>query len=1396
MATRLACVRSCFMLLLLVLTGLVWGQAIVEPSDGLLFQGEPGGPFTARFDTTVSEVASSSEIVASADSTASAAAHARLLADAEVIAQDRPSARSQATTRQLVRSTMRQPLLMVERSAGETTVYAASQLLIKWEEGRSQAVLERLLAKLGYRLGRPLLLPGWYRVEVPVDSRDLDFLDRARSALRAGGAARADRDHIVSIAATTNDTRFAELYGLHNTGQTGGTTDADIDAIEAWGLETGDSSIVVGVIDTGIDYNHPDLAANIWTNPGEIPGNGIDDDGNGFIDDIHGWDFSSNDNDPMDDNHHGTHVAGTIGAVGDNGRGVVGVAQQVRLAALKFLNSSGNGLISNAVDAIEYATRMGFPITNNSWTGTFADSSLQEAVTRAGQAGSLFVAAAGNRNNNIDSQPEYPAAFSDAHILSVAASDHNDALAGFSNYGSSRVDLAAPGNAILSTVPDDAYGYLNGTSMAAPHVAGAAVLVKARYPGLSALGIIDRLLGTVDQKADLDGNVKTGGRLNVRRALGTGAPDRFSLTWSGVSQVAWSSNHQADWFTLSPASGSLSPHTPVETTVQLSGAAALPAGNYEEWITFIINGQSIQRRVRLQIIGTVVVLPDSDFVTGGAPGGPFLPASRTYTIVNHLEDTVSFSITSDRPWLTLSRTSATLAFGDSQDVTIGLSANALAPGTYEGRVTFSNTTNGLGSRTLDIQLTVSSAGALYVTPASALEASGFPGGPFAPSSLTYSLQNVGGQTLAWSAGVSTDWVSLGVTSGSLAPGGTSNTTVQLNQRSTQLATGTYTTTVSFYQNGSVTQTREVRLTVKRPPELSVEPASAVGFSGLRGEPYLPAHHSWTVTNLGDASLAWSLSTSAAWLSLSVSTAPLAAGETRQVIAGWNSQALALEPGGYTATVTMENLTNGAGNTSREVHLDVQAPARLEVQSTDSYALRGHAETLPFPRQKTYICTNTSTMAFELAVTADVPWLDVSPSQVTLASGASQLVTISVTGTTAFAAGSYTGTVTFENLVNGVGDTDRVVEMSLSERAILAVYRLFAVGWQFSESGLERVVRRGHLVMDRESGTMTLVSNWRDHGEQVFQVQDWSHERLVRETTAGRGEDEHVTVAQLTGSADNPQRLQVQVLEGRVRPSWDIGGGIFSDLPLAYRGQWREIDRAGEVALAARITARLDHRLTRQLNDTGSSPEDAVQALANELLDLNVTQVPDEQPWDPVAAPDDQVSAEPVTVYLLRSYLIHEQDSGRDLQRRAGYLIVNRSTWEATLISTWWEEGQRWYQVQDEAVLFQQLGDDRRRSEQLLFASGVNNDAAGISLQWLDGYVRANYPVSASNRQDLPPFLRGEWWESRDGSQLGGRLLARIDRGLTSVYNLRNLDHQAAVLQIIDDLESNNWTRID
>jgi subtilisin family serine protease len=468
--------------------------------------------------------------------------------------------------------------------------------------GQQVGSANALLAKTnkGLKASRRLSEEGLFLVEAPAGRT---FAEQRTALAKLGGIDFFEPDFVLSAATTMPDDLFAGgQWSLNNLAQTGGTIDADIDAPEAWNLAQGDGSVVVGVIDSGIDDTHPDLAANIWTNPNEVANDGVDNDANGYVDDIHGWDFVSYDNSPLDDNGHGTHVAGTIAAAGNNGIGVTGVNWNAKVVPLKFMGADGRGYLSDAVAAINYATNLrskgiNLRVTNNSWGGGGYSSTLFNAIKRSGDAGTMFVAAAGNDGADNDASLSYPASYNLANVIAVAATDHNDALASFSNYGATQVDLAAPGVSILSTVPGG-YSSFSGTSMASPHVAGAAALAWAYNPSATVQSVRDALLSGVDKVASLAGKVATGGRLNVFNTL-----TRVGFAVSSSS----------------PSAGQTLMDRPVDFVVNFGNAYA---ANSVEPSDLAVNG----------IAASSVLLTDADTLTFRYSTSPLTTVSGTQTM--------------------------------------------------------------------------------------------------------------------------------------------------------------------------------------------------------------------------------------------------------------------------------------------------------------------------------------------------------------------------------------------------------------------------------------------------------------------------------------------------------------------------------------------------------------------------------------------------------------------------------------------------------------------------------------------------------------------------------------------------------------------------------------------
>lgn len=319
---------------------------------------------------------------------------------------------------------------------------------------------------------------------------------------------RCEANTLYSTHATPNDPQFSSQYAH-----------ARVSSESAWNQTTGATSVVVAVVDTGVNYNHPDLSANITTNGGEVPANGVDDDGNGYVDDYHGYDFAAIDGDPADENGHGSHCAGIIGAKGNNGAGVTGINWNVGILPVRVLDAAGSGTNADVAAGIRYAVSRGVSTISLSLGGEGESGTIDDAIAAAREARILVVAAAGNQSTNNDVVPVYPASSALDNVLSVAASTSSDRLASFSNYGASSVDVAAPGEEILSTWLGSSYEYSDGTSMATPLVAGLAALIKSVNSSLGYYEMKGIIMGTVDPISSMSTRILSKGRINASAAV-------------------------------------------------------------------------------------------------------------------------------------------------------------------------------------------------------------------------------------------------------------------------------------------------------------------------------------------------------------------------------------------------------------------------------------------------------------------------------------------------------------------------------------------------------------------------------------------------------------------------------------------------------------------------------------------------------------------------------------------------------------------------------------------------------------------------------------------------------------------------------------------------------------
>lgn len=371
--------------------------------------------------------------------------------------------------------------------------------------------------------------------------RKLKLLTRINALRQSGLFEFVEPDYVLTANAAPSDSAYQDgtLWGLQR-----------ISAASAWDLTTGSTNIIVAVVDSGIRHTHQDLAAQIWRNPGEIAGNGADDDGDGIVDNVYGLNAISNSGNTSDDNSHGTHVSGTIGAAANNAGAVVGVCWKVRLMACKFLDVTGNGYTSDAVECIDFAVANGARVINCSWGGGEYSQALFNSLSSARTAGVLVVVAAGNDGFNNDAMPTYPASYNLDNLIVVAAINQSDGLASFSNYGSTSVDLAAPGVGIYSCTAanDAAYDTYQGTSMAAPHVTGVAALLLAQSPGLSLATLRQRLLSSTVPLASLSGRCVTGGRVDAFKALSTVPDGILEISTTTSSSPPFSPGSSVNFF--------------------------------------------------------------------------------------------------------------------------------------------------------------------------------------------------------------------------------------------------------------------------------------------------------------------------------------------------------------------------------------------------------------------------------------------------------------------------------------------------------------------------------------------------------------------------------------------------------------------------------------------------------------------------------------------------------------------------------------------------------------------------------------------------------------------------------------------------------------------------------
>ncbi|HEU4510523.1 MAG TPA: S8 family peptidase [Pyrinomonadaceae bacterium] len=424
----------------------------------------------------------------------------------------------------------KRPRTAEEMALSEARPSGRPEVLVKFKTGVSRSAIEALTLRLNDRIeDRIEHSAGWESVD-DLDNADAEAIVAEYSKLPEVEYVEPNFEIELSeveegnplLPVLPHDPQFNEQWALANSGQRGGTQGADISATLAWATTTGDDDIVVAVLDSGVDYTHEDLITNMWMRPANMAP--YQDAELGPVDDVHGFNAIDNDSDPMDENGHGTHCAGIIGAEGENNLGIAGVNWKVKIMPLKFMGAGGFGTTKDAIEAINYVidrkkAGVNVRVISASWGGTMRSRALEDVIRKAYENDILFVAAAGNASVNNDRRPHYPSSYNVPNVISVAALDRNDQLAKFSNYGAKSVAIAAPGVDILSTWLGNAYEEKSGTSMATPVVSGVAALILAENPRMPVDELRSRILGAVDPLAVLKGKTVTGGRINAAKAL-------------------------------------------------------------------------------------------------------------------------------------------------------------------------------------------------------------------------------------------------------------------------------------------------------------------------------------------------------------------------------------------------------------------------------------------------------------------------------------------------------------------------------------------------------------------------------------------------------------------------------------------------------------------------------------------------------------------------------------------------------------------------------------------------------------------------------------------------------------------------------------------------------------
>lgn len=893
--------------------------------------------------------------------------------------------------------------------------YRADRILVKPKAHEGRAVIAGLHAGMRSRVLRTFhSLDGIQLIGLPAGTRVEDALARYQGS---GLVEFAEPDYWVRPTATPNDPKYADgtLWGLNNTGRSGGVPGADISAANGWDAASSAGNVIVAVVDTGIRYTHEDLSSNMWINPGELGGNGIDDDANGYIDDVHGIDAIDNTGNPNDDTGHGTHVAGIIGAAGNNSVGVVGVAWKVKLMACRFMDASGMGSHADAVQCIDYARVHGAQVINASWGGGSSSLTLRSAISRARSAGIIFVAAAGNEGQNDDVTGNYPSGFDLDNIISVGSSTRSDGLSDFSNFGLRTVDLVAPGTAIYSTwhSSDRSYTFNSGTSMAAPYVAGAAALLRARFPADSHFQIINRLYAATDPLPPLAEKCSTGGRLNLERALAGGLLANFSASrWSGAPPLSVTFQ--------STSIGSIAQYHwdfGDKTTSQEAAPAHVFTGPGNYAVTLTVTGPDGQTSSRSR---TVAVQGNYQIIRGVYDWVDPTGMNR----VTLTDNGVSSARVLPFPFV---------FYGESYD-RLYIGANGIIGFNPLGLETSSNANMPNAANPNAIigpywdNLNPASRGTVYYgvvgqepNRRAVISWVGVPRNSTPTATLTFQaiLEEESNQIIFHYSEVQPK----------TSRGGAKGATVGIENH-----TGTAAAKYTFDGSPSVLTNEQALLFL--PPNqggLLVSPSGGFAMGGPANGPFTPNSTVYTVENRSVAAVRWSASSTQPWVSVGPTNGVLNPGQRAAVIVSLSEAANLLKPGSYSDTLVIANSDSGSGNMTRRITLDVDGTMGILTIAPESHFWASGPEGGPFnPASQVYTLVNAGDARIDWTVGVNVPWVTISPSSGTLSPEGMTTVSVLINESAgSLPAGKHSDFIFFANATTGQGTDVREVTLEVT-----------------------------------------------------------------------------------------------------------------------------------------------------------------------------------------------------------------------------------------------------------------------------------------------------------------------------------------------------------------------------